>query len=265
MVHNHTVWENIYDDLVARCPSVRHFGEWTKCKERMDYLRRRYRDCLKQNQNTCPYYEELDAVLGCRPMNNPGEIKMDNGGSDDEEFDCGSSETTRIQNTSGETDAPDVDLSSSSSSSTSPPLQTPKPKPQEHRRRKERKTRVMKAINKSLDRLLAHANSRDYDRERFEWEKEKERNRMELEKKRLDFEMKKMEADEKRAEENRALMLQLVQCIRPPPQHLPYAAPSSYYPFTPPHRQPPESMEFPSSAPGPPPPAAHQVHFDPPQ
>lgn len=73
---------------------------------------------------------------------------------------------------------------------------------------------MMEAIDKSLDRLLTHDSTRDYDREWFEWEKEVEKNRIELEK-RLEFEMKKMEADEKRAEENRALMLQLFQCLRP--------------------------------------------------
>lgn len=70
MVHNHTVWENIYKDLVLRCPSKQDFGDWTKCKERLDYLRRKYRDSLKNNKKTgtnpikCPYFDELDAVLG---------------------------------------------------------------------------------------------------------------------------------------------------------------------------------------------------------
>lgn len=120
----------------------------------------------------------------------------------------------------------------------------------------------MEAMDKSLDRLLRHENTRDYDRERFEWEKEMERNKIELEKKRLDFEIKKMEADEKRSEENRALLLQMFQCYRPPSHHLPYMAPTNYYPFTPPpHRQPPDNVDFPATAPGPQAPAAHQVHY----
>lgn len=273
MVHNHTVWESIYNALVLRCPSVRELGDWSKCKDRLDYLRKKYREVIKHNKKsgadpiTCPFYEELDAVLGCRPMNNPGQNRMDNGGSsDDEESDCGSSENTTTQNSSVEVDTEvDINNSSPGSSSKSTPLQTPKhaePKPSERRRRKGRKTQIMEALDKSLDRLIKHESTHDYDRERFEWEKEMERNKMELEKKRLDFEIKRMEADEKRAEENRALMLQVVQCLRPPPHHLPFLAPSNYYPYTPhPPRQPAESMDFPSTAPGPPAPAAHQVHF----
>ncbi|KAF4117289.1 hypothetical protein G5714_001842 [Onychostoma macrolepis] len=95
MVHNHTVWENIHKDLVLRCPSIQDFGDWTKCKERLEYLRRKYRDILKNNKKTgsnpikCPYFDELDAILCCRSMNNPGDMRMDNGGSSDEESDCG--------------------------------------------------------------------------------------------------------------------------------------------------------------------------------
>lgn len=135
-----------------------------------------------------------------------------------------------------------------------------------HRRRKGRKTQIMEAIDKGLDCLLKNENTHDYDRERFEWEKEMERNRMELERKRLDFEIKKMEADEKRAEENRVLMLQIFQCFRPQSQHSPFSAPH-YYPYTPPHQRPSaESIDFPSTTPGPPAPAAYQVHYynDPP-
>lgn len=70
MAHNHTVWESIYKDLLLRCLSVQDFGDWTKCKERLDNLRRKYRDSLKNNKETgsdpikCPYFDELDAVLG---------------------------------------------------------------------------------------------------------------------------------------------------------------------------------------------------------
>ncbi|CAM4540172.1 unnamed protein product [Leuciscus chuanchicus] len=230
MVHNHTVWENIYKDLVLRCPSIQDFGDWTKCKERLDYLSRKYRDSLKNNKKTgtnpikCSYFDELDAVLSCRPMNNPGDIRMDSGGSSDEESDCaGSSESPNDHNTSRENDAED-EASSHGSASKAPPA---------HRRRKGRKTQIMEATDKGLDRLLQNENTHDYDRERFEWEKEMERNRMELERKSLDFEIKKMEADEKRGEENRALMLQMFHCFRPQSQHSPFSAPH-YYPYTPP-------------------------------
>lgn len=38
---------------------------------------------------------------GCRPMNNPGDMRMDNGGSSDEESDCGKQPTLacRLHNT----------------------------------------------------------------------------------------------------------------------------------------------------------------------
>lgn len=85
----------------------------------------------------------------------------------------------------------------------------------------------MEALDKSLDRLIQHESTHDYDRERFEWEKEMERNKMELERKRLDFEIKKMEADEKRAEENRALMLQMVQCFKRPTIYLLWHLPTT--------------------------------------
>ncbi len=70
MVHNHTVWEVIYKDLVLQCPSVQNFRDWTKCRERLDYLQRQYRDSLKHNKKTgpdpikFPYFDELGAVLG---------------------------------------------------------------------------------------------------------------------------------------------------------------------------------------------------------
>lgn len=70
MIHNHTVWERIFVEVVRRCPSIQDFGEWTKLKDRMDYLKRKCRDCLKNNMKTgstpqhSPYFLELDAVLG---------------------------------------------------------------------------------------------------------------------------------------------------------------------------------------------------------
>lgn len=70
MVHNHTVWEGIFKECASRCPSINDFGEWSRLKDRLDYLRRRYRDTLKNNNRTgsapqrSPYFEELDAVLG---------------------------------------------------------------------------------------------------------------------------------------------------------------------------------------------------------
>ncbi|KAI7803905.1 uncharacterized protein LOC130562197 [Triplophysa rosa] len=146
MVHNHGVWENIYNDLVLRCPSVQDFGDWTKCKERLDYLRRKYRDSLKNNKKTgsspttCPNFDELDAVLGCRPMNNPGDMRMDNGGSSDEESACGPSESPQENDTSTENNAEDEASSHGTSSKTSPSPPPPaEPNPQVHRRRKGRK------------------------------------------------------------------------------------------------------------------------------
>lgn len=62
--------ENIHKVLVLRCPSIQDFEDWTKCKERLDYLRRKYRDSLKNNNKTgrdpikCPCFDKLDAVLG---------------------------------------------------------------------------------------------------------------------------------------------------------------------------------------------------------
>ncbi|CAM4611428.1 unnamed protein product [Leuciscus chuanchicus] len=274
MVHNHTVWENIYKDLGLRCPSIQDFGDWTKSKERLDCLRRKYRDGLKNNKKTgtnpikCPYFDELDAVLCCRPMNNPGDIRMDNGGCSDEESDCaGSSESPNDHNTSRKM-----------MQRMRHPVMAQPPKhhhphlllllnpSHKHIAEERGEKQIMEAIDKGLDRLLLNENTHDYDREWFEWEKEMERNRMELERKRLDFEIKKMEADEKRAEENRALMLQMFQCFRPQSQHSTFSAPH-YYPYTPPHQRPSaESMDFPPTTPGPPAPAAYQVHYynDPP-
>ena len=70
MVHNHSIWEDIHAQLLLRHPAVEEFGDWTKIKDRLEYLRRGYRNCLKANKKsgasatTCPYFEELDAVLG---------------------------------------------------------------------------------------------------------------------------------------------------------------------------------------------------------
>ncbi|XP_055037123.2 uncharacterized protein [Misgurnus anguillicaudatus] len=212
------------------------------------------------NPIKCPYFDELDAVLGCRPMNNPGDMRMDNGGSSDEESDCvRSSDSTEDHNTSRQNDAEEACSHGSASNATPPHHPPAEPKPQARRSRKGRKTQIMEAMDKGLDRLLQYENA--HERERFEWEKEMERNRMELERKRLDFEMKKMEAEEKRAEENRALMLQMFQCFRPQSHNSPYLGPH-YYPYpTPSQRPSAESMEFPSTAPGPPAPAAYQMHY----
>ncbi|KAK7919070.1 hypothetical protein WMY93_010354 [Mugilogobius chulae] len=232
----------------------------------------KYRESLKNTQEDwvgsikSPFFEELDAVLGCRPMNNPGEIRMDNGSSE-EESDRDLGEKISMDNeTDLDTTPPATTPTSTSSPSTAPP--PAEQKPQELRKRKGRKTQIMEAMDKCLDRLTKNDNTQDYDRERFEWEKEMERNRLELEKKRLDFEMKRMEADEKRTEENRAFMLQMLQCLRPQSQPLPpYMSAPNYYSYNPPpHRQAPENVDFPSTAPGPPAPGAHLVHYynDPP-
>ncbi|KAL7390247.1 hypothetical protein ABVT39_017827 [Epinephelus coioides] len=164
MVHNHTVWENIHKELLLRCQSIQDLGDWIKVRERLDYLRRKYRDCLKNNKRTgsepikCPYFEELDAVLGCRPMNNPRKIRMDNGGvqkmrhlsvlnekiieesdsklllSDLAQF-ClcsagGSGSTEPLSNTSRENDVED-DATSEDSGFKAPPPPTVEPKPQD--------------------------------------------------------------------------------------------------------------------------------------
>ncbi|KAI7813942.1 hypothetical protein IRJ41_004838 [Triplophysa rosa] len=188
-------------------------------------------------------------------MNNPGDMRMDNGGSSDEESACGPSESPQENDTSTENNAEYEASSHGTSSKTSPSPPPPaEPKPQVHRRRKGRKTQIMEAIDKGLDRLLQNENNHDYDREQFEWEKEMERNRMELERKLLNFEIKKIEADEKRAEENRALMLQMFQCFRPQYHHSRFSAPH-YYPYTPPPQH--SSAEDLSTAPGPPASAAY--------
>ncbi len=122
----------------------------------------------------------------------------------------------------------------------------------------------MEALEKGLDHLAQNDNTHDYEKERLEWEKEVEKNRMELEKKHLEFEMKRMETEDRRAKENRELMLQLFQCFRPMPPFSPYMAPH-HFPYPPPHQGPSaESVDFSStasSAPGPPAPAAHLVHY----
>lgn len=89
--------------------SVRELGDWTKCKDRLEYGTVTSSNITESGVDpiTCPFYAELDAIL----------------------------ETTTIQNTSGEmhTDV-NVDKSSPSSSSKSTPLLTPKraePKPPE--------------------------------------------------------------------------------------------------------------------------------------
>ncbi|KAJ8375708.1 hypothetical protein SKAU_G00062880 [Synaphobranchus kaupii] len=178
MVHNHSVWEAILQEVSRRYPSVKEaFGDWTKCRERIEYLKRKYRDCVKHNRRSgsdpmqCPYFEEMDAVLGCRPMTDPGDNHMDNLSSEDEH------------------------------------------QPEGGRRRKGRKTQLMEALDKGLERIFQHDhdNTSDgehlrHERERLEWEKEVERNRREFERSRLEFEMLRMEADERRARENRELM-----------------------------------------------------------
>ena len=117
---------------------------------------------------------------------------------------------------------------------------------------------------KGLDCLSQSENSHDYDRDPLEWEKEVEKNRIELEKKRLDFEMKRMETEDRRAKDNRELMLQLFQCFRPPapapfpPYMVAHVAPHHFVHPTP-HQGPSiESMGF---NPGPPAPATHHVHY----
>ncbi|GAA6095050.1 uncharacterized [Tachysurus ichikawai] len=76
------------------------------------------------------------------------------------------------------------------------------------RKRKGKKTQLMKAVEKGLDRIFQHeaASGGDfmlYERDRLEWEKEAERNRMDFERCCLDLEMRRMEAEERRSRENR--------------------------------------------------------------
>lgn len=135
------------------------------------------------------------------------------------------------------------------------------------RRRKGRKTQMMEALERGLDRISQSDNSSNYDWERLEWETEVERSRIELEEKLLDFEMKRMEIEDRRAKENRELILQLFQCLRNlapapySPYMLPHVAPPPFGHPTP-HQGPSNEMGFNPSAPGPPAPAALQVHFN---
>ncbi|KAK2823364.1 hypothetical protein Q7C36_019964 [Tachysurus vachellii] len=102
------------------------------------------------------------------------------------------------------------------------------------RKRKGKKTQVMEAVEKGLDRIFHHeaASGGDYmryERDRLEWEKETERNRMDFERCRFDFEMRRMEAEERRSRENRELIMQLFQCLRP--TAFPSTTPFNYSPY----------------------------------
>ncbi|XP_060764995.1 uncharacterized protein LOC132873439 isoform X2 [Neoarius graeffei] len=238
LVHNHTVWEKIYEELVRRCPSVHDFGDWAKMKDRMDYLKRKYRECLKNKKtgstpSRCPYYEELDAVLGCRPMNNPGDHRLDRGSSEEEENEESSGESPSGHQLGEDgTEGVEDEVAEDEPAVDEPSIA--EPDPQAQRRRKGRKTQMMEALEKGLDRLCQHDYA--YERERLEWEEVVERKRMELENKRLEFEMKRMEADEHRSRDNRDLMAQLFQCIRPPAPFSYMAPHMAPHPFPPPHQ-----------------------------
>ncbi|XP_033109878.1 DDRGK domain-containing protein 1-like [Anneissia japonica] len=72
MVHNAQIWERVASELQARGAGDR---SWEKCRDRWAYLKRSYRNAKRNNQQSgrerkeCPYYEEIDSILGKRPMN----------------------------------------------------------------------------------------------------------------------------------------------------------------------------------------------------
>ncbi|XP_060796695.1 uncharacterized protein LOC132899074 [Neoarius graeffei] len=199
------------------------------------------------------YIFKLSPVLenGCRPMNNPGELRLDRGTSDEDEAESSGELTTRPPE--ADEDEPEDVPQNSEATTASEACQA-------KRQRKGRKTQVMEALDKGLDRLCQQDNA--YEWERLQWEKEVERRRLELENRRLEFDIQRMEADECRARENREFMLQLFQVLRPPaPAPFPYMLPHmppQQHPLQPPQQG---TMEPYPTAPGPPAPAAHQVPY----
>lgn len=69
-IHNHKVWESVWREACQLCPSIEETFDWVKCKERIDYLKRRYREAIKNNKKSgtdpqhSPYFFEMDVVLG---------------------------------------------------------------------------------------------------------------------------------------------------------------------------------------------------------
>lgn len=71
MVHNHSVWKAIFQNICMQCPSVKEvFGDWTKLSYIISYLKMKYRQSIKHNLRSdldpiyCSYFKEMDAELG---------------------------------------------------------------------------------------------------------------------------------------------------------------------------------------------------------
>ena len=69
MMYNSRVWASILDQFLTKFPQS-PYTTWESLKDRIDYLRRKYRDAKKINntsgrgRETSPYYTEIDQIIG---------------------------------------------------------------------------------------------------------------------------------------------------------------------------------------------------------
>ncbi|XP_065136244.1 uncharacterized protein [Paramisgurnus dabryanus] len=231
-VHNHKVWHEIWKKVCQVCPSIQNTFDSMKCKDRIEYLKRLYRDCVKHNNKTgsdpqrCPYYDELDSVLACRPMTNPGDGHMDMSSSDEQEHSSSSADTSGVSDNVPDQPAAAVTASENNSSVMSQQTSNRGQNPTTtSRKRKGKKTQIMEAMERGINMLIQHdkdATEQRQDKDQMAWERQFQQARLDLERARFEFEVKRQEAEDRRARDTQQFMLQLMQMIRPTvPQYQP--------------------------------------------
>ncbi|XP_071962963.1 uncharacterized protein [Antedon mediterranea] len=92
MKYNSRVWGSITRELLEAFPDC-PYKTWESVRDRIEYLKKKYRAAKKLNNSsgrgrtTSPFYNEIDEILGRRPMNNVKayhHMDADLSGSDEE-------------------------------------------------------------------------------------------------------------------------------------------------------------------------------------
>ncbi|KAK1170686.1 hypothetical protein AOXY_G7603 [Acipenser oxyrinchus oxyrinchus] len=156
------------------------------------------------------YCKDMDAVLGCSLMIDPGASHIDNGLSSDEDS-RGFSQVFEVS-----CDSPAIEREDEAAPSQAP-TQAAATKGDRFRKRKGKITQIMEALDQTADRLMAHdkesRNSSptvELERERMAWKREVEQRSMDSENRRMEIELNKIEMEEKRTRENKTMMMQFM-------------------------------------------------------
>ena len=86
--------QHVYKKISQKLQEKGYERTWDQCRQKMKKLRKDYKDVVDNNgetgrkRKTFKYFDEIDAVLGCRPATRPNIIVSSSGGIEEEKDEC---------------------------------------------------------------------------------------------------------------------------------------------------------------------------------